>query len=134
MEQCGKLVQQLDAMQPDMPTLPPVGKVWADDEATIEACNGNRQELQKKFNETWDMLSKLIKDGEDLGKKELKACKLAAEAEHEEKMDAFEDKVGKATMNMNAAMEALKQLSSLLKNARAEADILESYIKKLKED
>lgn len=134
MEQCGKLVQTLAHLQPDMPTLPPVGKVWADDAATMEACNGTRHELQKKFNETWEMLDKLIKDGEDLGKKEQKACKLAAEADHEEKMDAFEDKVGKATTNMNAAMDALKQLTSLLKNAREEADLLEAYIKTLKDD
>lgn len=133
MEQCGQLVQKL-ARVGDVPTPIPVGKVWQDDDATMEACNGTRHELQKKFNETWDMLSKLIKDGEDLAKKELKACKLAAEAEHEEKMDAFEDKVDKATGHMQAAMEALKQLTSLLRNAREEADLLEAYIKKLKED
>lgn len=134
MSQCQALVQTLEEKSGHKLLQDPAAGTVPDDAATIDKCNGTRTELQRVFNETWNNLAKLIKDGEELADKELKACRVAAETEHEEKMDAYEDKVGMATTNINAATQTLNQLSSLLKNSQTEATLLQDYLSTIKAD
>jgi len=141
-EACAQMVHQLALVETRQDPAPvaaapaPTANFtrYADDAATLEKCSGAREELQRTFNDTWNKLSKLIKDGEELGEKELKTCRLEAETQHEEAMDAFEDRVQEATTNMNGAMAALKQLNGLLENAKEEARLLEEYIQTLSKD
>jgi len=110
------------------------GPAYANDPATMEACSGKREELQKRFNEGWLELNRLLDDGVELAKTKKKECELMADNEHQERQDEYDRQIEDSTVNVKGATMAMRQLQGLLDNAKREVDLLEAHIKLLKDD
>lgn len=109
-------------------------KPYADDQATMDACNGAREELQEKFNDAWFALNRLLENGIKLAKQKKDECEMNADAAHDERQENLDNQIEDSTVNVKGATMAMRQLQGLLDNAKKEVKLLKDHIELLKKD
>jgi len=97
-------------------------------------CDAMRTVLQEEFTKSWDEITKLKQEGEQLAKEKKELCLDEVREVHNTEHTSIAQDIKDATRAIQMAKDVISALQPLLDNAKLEAESLALHIQGLKSD
>jgi hypothetical protein len=97
-------------------------------------CDAMRQVLQEEFTKSWEEITRLKEEGEQLAREQKELCFDEAKEVHNTKHASITQDIKDATRSIQMAKDVISALQPLLDNAKLEAESLALHIQGLKKD
>jgi hypothetical protein len=97
-------------------------------------CDAMREVLQEEFTKSWEEITRLLQEGENLAQQQKELCYDEAKEVHNTKHASITQDIKDSTRSIQMAKDVISALQPLLDNARLEAEALAAHIQGLKSD
>merc|ERR1719160_117320 len=97
-------------------------------------CDAMREVLQDEFTKSWEEITRLKQEGENLAQEQKELCYDEAKEVHNTKHATITQDIKDSTRSIQMAKDVISALQPLLDNARLEAEALAAHIQGLKSD
>merc|ERR1719482_231659 len=97
-------------------------------------CDAMRSVLQEEFTKSWEEITRLKQEGENLARRTKELCQDEAKDVHNTKHTTITQDIKDATRSIQMAKDVISALQPLLDNAKLEAESLALHIQGLKKD
>jgi len=97
-------------------------------------CDAMREVLQDEFTKSWEEITRLKQEGENLAQEQKELCYDEAKDVHNTKHATITQDIKDATRSIQMAKDVITALQPLLDNAKLEAEALALHIQSLKND
>jgi len=97
-------------------------------------CDAMREVLQQEFTKSWEEITRLKQEGEQLASEKKDMCYDEAKDVHNSKHTTITQDIKDATRSIQMAKDVISALQPLLDNAKLEAEALALHISSLKDD
>merc|ERR1719389_940262 len=97
-------------------------------------CDAMREVLQEEFTKSWEEITRLKQEGEQLAQEQKELCFDEAKEVHNTKHATITQDIKDSTRSIQMAKDVISALEPLLKNAKDEAEALAVHIQSLKGD
>jgi len=97
-------------------------------------CDAMREVLQEEFTKSWEEITRLLQEGENLAQQQKELCYDEAKEVHNTKHASITQDIKDSTRSIQMAKDVISALQPLLDNAKLEAEALAEHIQSLKSD